>query len=56
MSETGINRGCYTPDKLRRDLLYVLPTTVNASDFSSNRSRAGGWRIFTSPIIRPKAT
>lgn len=37
MTETGINRAFYTLDQLKRDVLYVLPTTVNASDFSKAR-------------------
>jgi hypothetical protein len=37
VTETGINRAFFTLDKLRRDVLYVLPTTLNASDFSKAR-------------------
>jgi hypothetical protein len=37
MTETGINRAFYTLDQLHRDVLYVLPTTINASDFSKAR-------------------
>ncbi|MEN6367705.1 MAG: phage terminase large subunit family protein [Thermoguttaceae bacterium] len=37
VTETGINRAFYTLDRLRRDVLYVLPTTINASDFSKAR-------------------
>ena len=34
---TIANRAFFTLDKLRRDVLYVLPTTLNASDFSKAR-------------------
>jgi len=37
VTETGINRAFYTLDQLKRDVLYVLPTTLNASDFSKAR-------------------
>lgn len=37
ITEAGINRAFYTLDKLKRDVLYVLPTTLNASDFSKAR-------------------
>ena len=37
VTETGINRAFFTLDKLKRDVLYVLPTTLNASDFSKAR-------------------
>ena len=37
VTETGINRAFYTLDQLHRDVLYVLPTTINASDFSKAR-------------------
>jgi phage terminase large subunit GpA-like protein len=37
VTETGINRAFYTLDQLKRDVLYVLPTSVNASDFSKAR-------------------
>lgn len=37
VTESGINRAFYTLDQLKRDVLYVLPTTVNASDFSKAR-------------------
>jgi hypothetical protein len=37
VTETGINRAFYTLDQLKRDVLYVLPTTINASDFSKAR-------------------
>jgi len=37
VTETGINRAFYTLDQLHRDVLYVLPTMINASDFSKAR-------------------
>ena len=37
VTETGINRAFYTLDQLKRDVLYVLPTNLNASDFSKAR-------------------
>jgi hypothetical protein len=37
VTETGINRAFFTLDQLKRDVLYVLPTTLNASDFSKAR-------------------
>ena len=37
VTETGINRAFFTLDQSRRDVLYVLPTTLNASDFSKAR-------------------
>jgi phage terminase large subunit GpA-like protein len=37
VTETGINRAFFTLDQSKRDVLYVLPTTVNASDFSKAR-------------------
>ena len=37
VTETGINRAFYTLDQLKRDVLYVLPTALNASDFSKAR-------------------
>lgn len=36
-TEIGINRAFYILDILRRDVLYVLPTALNASDFSRSR-------------------
>lgn len=36
-TEIGINRAFYTLDILSRDILYVLPTALNASDFSRSR-------------------
>ena len=37
ITEVGINRAFYTLDQSKRDVLYVLPTTLNASDFSKAR-------------------
>jgi hypothetical protein len=37
VTETGINRAFYVLDQLKRDVLYVLPTMGNASDFSKAR-------------------
>jgi hypothetical protein len=37
ITEVGINRAFFTLDQLKRDVLYVLPTTLNASDFSKAR-------------------
>ena len=37
ITEVGINRAFYTLDQLKRDVLYVLPTTLNAGDFSKAR-------------------
>lgn len=36
-TEIGINRAFYILDSLKRDVLYVLPTSLNASDFSRSR-------------------
>jgi hypothetical protein len=37
VTECGINRALYTIDQLKRDVLYVLPTSLNAADFSKTR-------------------
>ena len=37
VTEVAINRAFYTVDVLRKDVLYVLPTLNNASDFSKAR-------------------
>lgn len=37
ITEVGINRAFFTLDQLKRDVLYVLPTTLNAGDFSKAR-------------------
>lgn len=36
-TEIGINRAFFTLDVARRDVLYVLPTALNAGDFSRTR-------------------
>lgn len=37
ITEVGINRAFFVLDQLKRDVLYVLPTLGNASDFSQAR-------------------
>lgn len=37
LTEWAINYTFYTVDVLKRDVLYVLPTALNASDFSKSR-------------------
>ncbi|MHC4302425.1 MAG: terminase gpA endonuclease subunit [Planctomycetota bacterium] len=37
LTEVGINRAFYTLDVLQEDVLYVLPTSTNATDFSKAR-------------------
>lgn len=37
LTEVAINVAFYTVDILKRDVLYVLPTALNASDFSKSR-------------------
>lgn len=37
VTEVGINRAFYVIDQLKRDVLYVLPTSLTASDFSKAR-------------------
>ena len=37
LTEVGINRAFYILDVLKRDVLYVLPTAINATDFSKAR-------------------
>jgi hypothetical protein len=37
VTEVAINRALYTVDVLRHDVLYVLPTSINAGDFSKAR-------------------
>lgn len=37
VTEVGINRAFFILDQLKRDVLYVLPTALNASDFSKAR-------------------
>ena len=49
VTECGINRALYTIDKLRRDVLYVLPTSLNARDFSKSRFDAA---LSLSPYLK----
>ena len=37
ITEAAINRALYTIDRVKRDVLYVMPTMLNASDFSKSR-------------------
>lgn len=37
VTEVAINRALFVLDRLHRDVLYVLPTALNASDFSKAR-------------------
>ena len=37
VTEVGINRAFFVLDQLKRDVLYVMPTSLNASDFSKAR-------------------
>ena len=37
VTEVAINRAFYTIDQMKRDVLYVLPTSLNASDFAKSR-------------------
>ena len=37
LTEVGINVAFHTVDVKKRDVLYVLPTAINASDFSKSR-------------------
>ncbi len=49
VTEVAINRAFYTIDILKRDVLYVLPTANNASDFS--KARFGG-ALVESPYLK----
>jgi len=49
VTEVAINRAFYTIDVLKRDVLYVLPTAVTASDFS--KARFGG-ALVLSPYLK----
>lgn len=49
VTEVCINRALYTLDMLKRDVLYVLPTTKTATDFS--KVRFGG-ALALSPYLR----
>ncbi len=49
VSETAINRSMFTLAELKRDVLYVLPTRSNASDFSKARF---GSAVNQSPYLK----
>jgi hypothetical protein len=49
VTEAAINRALYTIDGPKRDVLYVLPTAMGASDFS--KSRFGG-ALDNSPYLK----
>ena len=49
VAEVAINRAFYIIDRMNRDVLYVLPTTLTASDFS--KTRFGG-ALALSPYLK----
>ena len=49
VTKVAINRAFYTLDFLQRDVLYVLPTSLAASDFSKSRFSAA---LANSPYLR----
>ena len=49
VTEVAINRALYIIDKMKRDVLYVLPTTTGATDFS--KARFGG-ALALSPYLQ----
>jgi hypothetical protein len=53
VTEVAINRALYVLDRLHRDVLYVLPTALNASDFSKARF---GSALTLSPYIKSMFT
>ena len=53
ITEVAINVALYTIDKLKRDVLYVLPTSLTAGDFS--KARFGG-ALALSPYLREMFT
>ena len=53
VTEVAINRALYTIDKLKRDVMYVLPTTKNASKFSKGRF---GPALALSPYLKAMFT
>jgi hypothetical protein len=53
VTEVAINRALYTIDKMKRDVLYVLPTAKNASKFSKSRF---GNALALSPYIKAMFT
>jgi hypothetical protein len=48
VTEVAINRAFYTIDILKRDVLYVLPTSINAGDFSKSRFKSA---LLNSPYL-----
>jgi hypothetical protein len=53
VTEVAINRALYVLDRLHRDVLYVLPTALNASDFSKARFNTA---LKLSPYLRSMFT
>ena len=53
LTEVAINRTFFTIDVLNRDVLYVLPTALNASDFSKSRFNTA---LLHSPHLREMFT
>lgn len=53
LTEICINRAFYVLDILKRDVLYVLPTAINASDFSKARF---GLALKLSPYLKKMFT
>lgn len=53
VTEVAINRALYVIDKMKRDVLYVLPTATTASDFS--KARFGG-ALSLSPYLQSMFT
>jgi hypothetical protein len=49
LTEVAINLAFYTVDVLKRDVLYVLPTALNASDFSKSRFNVA---LMNSPYLK----
>lgn len=49
LTEVAINIAFHTIDVLKRDVLYVLPTALNASDFSKSRFNTA---LLHSPYLR----
>jgi len=49
ITEVAINRAFYTIDVLKRDVLYVLPTAINAADFSKSRFKSA---LLNSPYLK----
>ena len=49
VTEIAINRAFYTVDVLKKAVLYVLPTQLNASDFSKTRFNGA---LYNSPYLK----